>query len=332
MINVHVLIPPLLGTVEYWRVWQPLQVVKLMYPGVFNFTFKKKDLDFNDAWQADFVITIRPGSKPDVNQYLEKAKLNGAVVAVDIDDHILDLPRFHDLYHDYKPGSAGHKRAVKTCELADIFWFSTPKFLETYSKQGIVIPNAILPEILPAEPAPDNGIWIWRGRSIQVHDLIYAGWDWYEKIKKKPKQWRFIGFDPPLRHADNVGEGLQYITDTQEYMSRIRAARFNGFWKPMVDCSFNDHKSNIAWIEATLSGGVCLTNYAGKPGWEYATKNFPTYKQACELWEKSVKEIQEKYNLIETAKMRAQSMLQACSHRLPTLKGTGSTYPQPETP
>lgn len=331
MINVHVLEPPVLSNVAYWRLWQPLQIIKLMYPGVFRFTWKRKELDFSDAWNADIVITARPGAKPDINEYLEKARLNGAKVIVDVDDHVLNLPKFHDLYHDYKVGAQAHKRAVKTCENANFFWFSTPKFLETYSSNGIVVPNAILPEFLPDEPAPDRGLWAWRGRSIQVHDLIYAGQQWYNKIKKKPKQWMFLGWLPPLDHAENA-DSAPYVDDPQKYIELIRKSGFNGMWKPMIECDFNDHKSNIAWIEATMSGGVCLTNYAGRPGWELATGNFPTYKEAVKLWEKSREEIVKNYNLIETAKIRAQSMLSLCSHLLPTSPDTGSTLAQPETP
>lgn len=324
MINVHILEPPKLSNVAYWRLWEPLRVIKAMYPGVFRFTFKRERLDFADAWNADLVITARPGMKPDINEYLQKAQANGAQVIVDTDDHILGLPRFHDLYHDYKPGAPAYKRAEKTLQLANQHWFSTPKFLETYSKAGLVVPNAVLPDYLPDTPAPDNGIWAWRGRSIQVHDLIYAGQKWYDEIKDKPKKWLFLGWLPPLSHEETA-ETLAYVDDTQKYIQLIRQTRLNGIWKPMVKCDFNDHKSNVSWLEAAISGGVCLTNYAGKPEWKNSTAKFPTHKEGIKLWEKSKAEILENYNLVKTAQARAQNMLHLCSHLLPTSADTAKT-------
>ena len=330
-LKILVLEPPNLTNVGYWRCWLPFQAIKAMYANSavnFEFTYKRKDLTFEDAWNADVVVAPRPGSKPDVSEFLEKAKDNGARIILDLDDHIFGLPDAHQLYFPYSKGAPQYESAMKAIELADLFWFSTPIFMETYAekfkKPGLVVPNAIPPEWLPEAPAPDRGLWSWRGRDIQVHDLIYAGWDWYEEIKDRPKQWIFLGWKPPLRHSNNT-QPVPYIDDVQKYLLNVRKSGFNGIWKPMIDCPFNDHKSNIAWIEATMSGGVCLTNYAGKPGWEYSTKDFPTYKQACELWEKSKAEIKKNYNLYQAAAIRARSMIEICSHLLPTSPDTEKT-------
>jgi hypothetical protein len=75
-----------------------------------------------------------------------------------------------------------------------------------------------------------------------------------------------------------------------------------------VPCLFNDAKSNIAWIEATVSGGICLTNYAGKTAWENAVSEMPTYDEAVVIWEKSKERILKDFNLIEGAKLRAASI------------------------
>ena len=332
MIKVIVLEPPMLSNVAWWRLWMPLMAIKRMYKGVFLFEFKRKELTYDDAWNADIVICPRPGGKPDVNEFLEKAKREGAKLIVDIDDHILGLPEFHDLYHDYKPGSEAHKNAVKTLQMADCFWFSTEKFLETYHTGGIVVKNAIPPEWLPETPAPDNNLWAWRGRSFQVHDLIYAGQDWYNGGgNAMAKHWLFLGWKPPLQHLENATSAA-YIADTQEYIQKVRQSGFSGMWKPMVDCEFNDHKSNISWIEATLSGGACLTNYAGRPGWEHATDTFPDYEKICELWTASAAEIRLNYNLYTEADKRARSMLALCSHLLPTSADTANTLPTAEKP
>lgn len=324
MINIHILEAPYLSNVAYWRIFRPLQVMKLLCPGQFSFTFGRKEMDFSTVFNADVIICPRPGQKPFVFDFILKAKQNGAAVIVDLDDDILNLPPVHDLYHDYKPGSPANEEARKIIEIADFFWYSTPKFLETYPNNGIVVPNAVLPADLPSEPAPDRGIWTWRGRSIQIHDLIYAGQHWYDEIRDKAKKWYFMGFLPPLDHLPNA-ESLQFISDPQEYFQKWAMLKANGVWKPMMKCDFNDHKSNIAWIEATIAGGVCLTNYAGEPGWELATAEFPDYQTACELWQRSKEKILTDYNLIKTAQQRAQSIAALCSPTKATLPATEST-------
>jgi hypothetical protein len=326
MIKILVLEDPVLTAVGYWRLWLPLKAMQRLYPNTFDFTYKRKELNFGDVQAFDAIIVARPGSRPDINEFLEKAKAWGVKIIVDIDDHLLGLPNFHDLFHEFKEGSEQHKRAVKTLEMADLFWFSTEKFLETYHNGGIVAKNAIPPEWLPKEPAPDQGLFAWRGRSIQVHDLIYAGQDWYKKNVAKAKQWLFLGWLPPLQHGENA-MSVPYEADTQKYLEKVVQSRFNGVWKPMVQCEFNDHKSNIALIEAALSGGYCITNYAGKPGWETASPEIVEYSNAVELWKKSCQYIETNANLYTESNKRARSILALLSLLPTTSPDTGNTLP-----
>ena len=158
---------------------------------------------------------------------------------------------------------------------------------------------------------------------------MVAGQKWYSEIKDKPQKWLFMGSKPPLEHGENV-ESVGFVDDVEKYLLEWRRSAFNGVWKPMIDCRFNDHKSNISWIEATMTGGVCLTNYTGKPGWEYSTKEFPNYKESCMLWEKSKEAIIEKYNLLHTARMRAEIMAHICLPQANISPPTGETLAQQE--
>jgi hypothetical protein len=82
----------------------------------------------------------------------------------------------------------------------------------------------------------------------------------------------------------------------------------NAIWKPLTDCAFNDHKSNINLLVATIGGGYCITNYAGRPGWEFASSEVLPYPEACELWRAAKDDIIKRYNLADTARMRAESI------------------------
>lgn len=324
MINVLVMELPQISNVGWWRVYRPLQAVRKMYPNAFDFRVKREGLTYQDAWWADVLILSRPFTKPYCGEFLQEAKEAGCKIVIDLDDDIFGLPQGHQLYHHYKAGTQPILEAERAFKLADLFWFSTEKFLETYTKNGLVVPNAIFPEEMPEAPAPDLGRWAWRGNTVQYHDILGVGREWYAEHRDEAKSWTFCGILPPMDHAENV-ETLPHIEHPRKYFQAFSAARFNGIWKPLTDCRFNDHKSNIAMIEAAMGGGICVTNYAGKPGWETALTNIPTYDKAVETWSNSKKLITEQYNLWTTAQQRAQSLAALCSPPTDTLPPTETT-------
>jgi hypothetical protein len=321
MINILVLEYPILSNVAYWRLFGPLTLMGKLYPGVFNVRYARKELDYGDMLWADVVITARPGSgkkgeQQTINDFVKKWKSSARIAPryfiVDIDDDILHLPDIHALSGDFQ--DKARRKATEDClGMADLFWFSTEAFLETYHSGGLVVKNAILPGELPDKPSPDTGHWSWRGQSIQMHDLWRQGQEDWPGIRDKAKAWTFIGYYPPLDHGDN-SRFLPALDDPEMYFAMLPKLQLNGVWKPMMPCQFNDHKSNIAWIEATMAGGACLTNYAGRPGWEHSTATFPTHKEGVALWEKSCQEIVENYNMISETRKRAESIFRMFPH------------------
>jgi hypothetical protein len=81
-------------------------------------------------------------------------------------------------------------------------------------------------------------------------------------------------------------------------------------WKPLQDNQFNDSKSNIAWIEATLAGAVCVTNYAHKPGWEWAIDHFTDNTDfIASQWAASKEAIIKHFNLLTVNEVRYNHIL-----------------------
>lgn len=319
-INVLVLEPPYISNVGWWRLYTPFRVTKELYPGVFNFTFKRKDLDYADAWNADIIVQARPGSgklhgeQAEVNNFIKLAKrIGGTKFILDIDDHILDLPRGHKLVKIYE--NKQRRDGILEClQLADEFWFSTPTLRRLYAEDGQVMKNAIFPEWLPDDPAPDRGIFVWRGADVQIHDLFSdTSLEAWPEVRDGAKLGCWLGYKPPLPDADKWME-LEYISEPDVYLKKVLELRPNLFWKPMLDCPFNDAKSNIALLEATMAGGVCLTNYAGRPGWENAAWKVPTYSEAVELWTAAKADILQNYNLVTESIKRAERMILMLPH------------------
>jgi hypothetical protein len=317
MIRILVLEPTHLSNTGYWRLYRPLDVMRQLYPGVFHLTYKYDRMTYADIMECDIVITRRPGSVGGgeaVVKLLEKARMLGRHVIFDEDDAVFSCPDTHELFSVFQRKDVREQYAA-ALRTASMFWFSTPAFLETIHPEGLVIPNAILPTDMPDAPTPDLGLFGWQGKSIQVHDLM-AGRTWYDANKDKAVAWLFFGYKPPLDHSANT-KTIPYIEDVDIYMASFRQNGINAMWKPLTECAFNDHKSNINWLGATMGGGYCITNYAGRPGWEFASAEVLPYSDACDLWAASKAQILENYNLLHTARMRAESIFALVPNFLP---------------
>lgn len=315
MINILILENPVAHSVNWWRFLRPLAEMQRQFPGRFNIRMTRK-LDAPDLFFTDLFILSRPND-PETLATVKRIKDIGKPVIMDIDDAITNVPTHHR-DHAYFANRAHIARELFA--LTDYFWVSTEQLLYECDAlgRGEVIPNAIYASDLPKEPAPDRGHWMWRGRDIQKEDVYLAGAETYEQIKHRVANWTFWGCLPSLDHLPNI-RVLEYEDDVQGYFVKLKAARFNGVWKPLVDNQFNDAKSNIAWIEATMGGGVCLTNYAGKLGWEFAMKDFPdSYDWSVNEWERSCIQIRAFYNLENTARQRAESIERALNNKFVT--------------
>lgn len=297
-----------MNAVTWWRFFRPFAEIKKQYPGRFDFVFKStKRLEAPDIYGADIVILSRPNDSETLEVVKRIKDIGLAKIIYDLDDAITNLPPYHDQFAYHR---ARTHIAHEFFNLTDTFWVSTDALRYEVGdlNRALVIPNAVYPWDLPNEAAPDRGIWMWRGKGMQKEDVYQAGVERFEEIKGNAKQWIFWGCLPNLNYQGINAQVHEYETDTQSYFAKLKRAGFNGVWKPLVECHFNDCKSNISWIEATMSGGVCLTNYAGKLAWENAVSEFPTYDEAVELWAKSRERIERDFNLLDTARQRAESL------------------------
>jgi hypothetical protein len=152
-----------------------------------------------------------------------------------------------------------------------------------------------------------KGLAAWRGSATQVADI--RGWEAtikYIEVREK-YTWIFAGYAPDLPHAQNVR--FQRGVSPLAYFLNLKQGLANVFWKPLQENLFNDAKSNIAMLEAAMSGGVCVTNYAGKPGWEFALPEFPNEEETREQFYEVRQAIVENYNLFDVTEKRFQSIV-----------------------
>jgi len=309
-----------LTPVGYWRVYKPFEAMNRLFPGVFQIEYKSEKLDYADISGADVIFMTR-AHKMETFEWIREAKMTkGILFIMDLDDDLLDLPTEHPLFQDMKKRRKVIENHMK---IADLLWYSTEYLMKKYGK-GIYVPNSIDVSMLPEKPAPDRLKIMWRGSSIQMHDLLH-GKQQFNEIQDHFSHIGMIGFLPPFFHYERRVMDLethiqenpkgQYIVNypiidnTSAYLKQLQIDQWNYVWKPLMDHGFNEAKSNIAMIEAAISGGVCLTNFAGRPQWENATAEILPYDAACELWAKACDDIRKNYNINQAAALRAQSII-----------------------
>lgn len=306
-IKVFVIDDPRLDGVGWWRNCRPFVNLDKQYGDILEIVNVGENVDIRALMTADVVVRFRPVTGNSLN-FLKLCKELGLKIIIDIDDDLWHIPPGHPVFGD---SITWRDRLHETYSLADTIWTSTEqlRYVVGDLNRAEVMQNAILPEELPDAPLPWKSTACWRGNDKQVADVLsdHARY-WYDAAKDKYDHWLFAGYLPPLPHGPNA----RFVPgkDVLSYFLSLRQGMANVFWKPLQENLFNDSKSNIAWLEATMSGGVCVTNYSGKPGWEFAMPHFPTDPEEVEIeWNLSKSAIIENYNLLKVNERRLGSIM-----------------------
>lgn len=310
MIRILAIDGPTLDGVSWWRCIRPLTELQRSHPDI-QVKFAGENVALPELMQTDVVIMFRPISEKSI-KFIENCKnpLFNVKVIIDIDDNLWRLPPGHPSEADYNENADNLR---KIYAMADGIWCSTEPlmyFADAKDGRGVVIPNAVLERDLPTRPAPYKGVVCWRGSSAQIADIQNEeAVDVFEANHDKFARWFFWGYHPAPYRTENA-KGLRRV-DLVQYISSLSSVGINIMWKPLQENEFNDAKSNIAWIEATLAGGICVTNYATKPGWEMAVDRFTDNADfIAHQWTLSKDWIIEHYNLEKINNTRYHHILQ----------------------
>lgn len=303
--------PEEIGGVTCWRMFWPLRALEQSpeFSGAFDIRFSRGVIFPFDFYQTDVLLCFRP-SKPEHLAVIQEAKRVGCKIVLDYDDNHRDVSTGHPAF--WSLGQSWNI-AKQACALANLIWVSTENLKQVYGHQSKteVIPNAVYPEQIPDQPQDyANRVGVWAGSDAHREDCD-AYQILYKKLLSRLSRFYWINFAPgwAKQVEDKCRVDLLPWQHTETYFDFLREIGTTVIWKPLQKNKFNDGKSNIAWITATLAGGVCISTYAGEPGWEGSLKEYPNKAQFLETWEKSAALIREKYNLNDTTTQRAVSLL-----------------------
>lgn len=272
---------------SFYRAFGPLSELR---PEGWSLHKPTDQFDWSDLVQNDVIFFHRPTDSMQL-KIMEQSKSMGRKIWVDHDDNLLDVP----------PRNPGGEYARKNTEfiqecirLADIVTTSTPDLMNLYKQYNDhvkVIPNSYWLRGMGEIPETSNNcndIIFWRGSPTHMDDLASQAESMASLSKEESWQWRFVG-------------EVNYVTlfmrncvispsvPLASYFQMIKSIKPSLWIYPLEDNDFNKGKSNIAWIEATVSGSVVIA--PDFPEWRRpGVINYSDSQDFCDLVRRYMKD------------------------------------------
>ena len=232
-------------------------------------TLAPKDITPDIIAQFDILFDIRPTTE-EALKLIFTAQRAGVKVWVDIDDLLWRIPAANIASRTWSQASKNNLlRAVINADAVTVSTdFLAEETSREFGKPCIVIPNAWndytgeLPEVWNAPEQEDPFRILYRGSNTHSGDL-FAHRDTFQDLPEI--EYRFMG-EFPWYFFSHYGGHLETIIHEKwqnnilSYFARLDAIRPQAFIFPLEDNDFNRAKSNIAFIEATMCGAVCIAS------------------------------------------------------------------------
>lgn len=296
------------NAVNLWRCRWPLGQLAKDYPDEVQITFSTGRHNLAD-YRSYHVVFLLRATEADAHHVISNARKCGCAVVIDVDDNVFETPYWHPHFADYTLRS---ERMQANYMLADQVWLSTPALNDKFAKlppfvERFVFPNAVMPRELPDRPSAPGAHVMLRASSWQGGDYRDAEDDFirYDKFVEK---WSFVGWWPPWPITWDKTDIHGKIPNSNFHRS-IREIAPNVLWKPLQRNEFSKCKSNIAAIEATISGAACCTSYAGEWGWQTCTADLSeALKNQAEIFHSTRKLILEHFSLPKVNEGRLEAL------------------------
>ena len=300
MINILEVVPSPNDPTSLYRARLPLLRMQKLFPDkIMIYPYHNVAPNCDYILLFDMVFIQRPVDTHYWNVF-KAAKQYGLPVWIDYDDLLCSIPKDNPSCDHYTPEKI--ERMGDFIKFADIVTVSTnmlKRYLERKYKIKTnkikVIPNALDLEMFPLIPEfKKSKNIIWRGSHTHINDLMgYA--DEIIDVMNHNKTWKinFMGYNPFF-----ITNNISNFTYTQflgvdKYLNLLSKLNNSICIIPLHENAFNHSKSNIAWIESTYAGAVCLA-----PDWEEWQKpGIINYKNKADFKKKLKAMISGEYDL-----------------------------------
>lgn len=338
MLNLLAVIPNQSDATSFYRAGGPLQHLKRKYNININLVAQ---YNWFTLGFSDIVFMQRPFRSTDVG-IAQMAKSLGIPIWIDYDDDLFNVTTDNPAYEVY--GKEEYQNNIKTMmRLCDFMSVSTDdlrvKAEKLYGMFGKVmtINNAFNSHLIQRKIAVEKKkLILWRGSPTHHRDVTALAQPILELSNEyKDWVWEFIGdrlwfLTDGMPHERTICAEAMDIIDYHQHIADVSPSLMI---VPLHDNTFNKAKSNIAWIEATHAGAVCVA-----PNWpEWRRPGCLTYNDPEDFKEVmqnamngnidldlmrslSMQEVEKKYNIDYTNEQRLAILASLCPHKFPQLQ------------
>lgn len=222
---------------------------------------KKTYLDWTKAIKCD-VAFFQRSFGGNIIQYAQTLKDLGSLIWYDLDDNLWEIPSTYKVKKHFNPHALSEiKEFVK---LADILTVSTQALKDyldpKFNVNCTVINNGIDFDRHPILPPSQTGKVLWRGSSTHATDLNV-----FRQVYESFNDIIFFGYDPILNEPKlKVNGSFIKSTDPSLYYLVLKSINPSFMLCTLSDNIFNQCKSNISYLEATLAGAISVNNQVGE--------------------------------------------------------------------
>ena len=207
----------------------------------------------------------------------------GIPLWLDYDDNLFALNPENPTYPIYSNPQI-QENIKSMLQLADVVSVPTEYLRQAYSewnKNICVVPNAFHDSLFKrGELKPRTNNVIWRGPEAHIFDLMTYSKEINDLTKDFP-EWRFMfaGFSPWFLSKTN-NKGNISLLDIVLYFKMLSDMSPSCLHVPLHDNPFNRSKSNIAYIEGSYAGAVCVTPHWWNVPGALSYTDGPSYYEA----------------------------------------------------
>lgn len=293
---------------SFYRYGCPFIYLERQYPNIKVDVVNTLNKDWSVLMKYDVLFLHQPFS-PQSLELIEIAKSYNLKVWIDCDDLVSDVSSDNPAKLTFNETSIMYwEYCLQACDFISVSTKELKEQLSIYNINIGVVPNGFPLDVVPVKPKKATHNFItWRGSSSHYRDLIFYK-DLFKTLSETKYVLNFVGQYPFMFHDILTDEKLFNFNhygwrSMMESIQMLQNLNSKFHIIPLYNSIFNRCKSNIAWIEATLSGSVCIA-----PTW-WEVPKIDISKQTNEIifeldvvndiWEQSIQMVNDKYDLVK---------------------------------
>lgn len=266
MTTVYVFCPNSTDATSWYRGLGPLAELKKSHQSEVVFAFPN-EVNWATLSVADIVFLQRPHRERDL-EIVKRAKLQKIPVWIDMDDWLLDVPKYNPSFKHYNNETT--KKVIAECvALADRVSVSTWDLrdrLAPLNENIVVVKNALNTKLFPLDKKithdSQSRAILWRGSATHSKDLEVIAQQ-VVNLSLSPElkgwAWVFLGdrpwFTNLMPEKTTICLDAMDVLDYHQFLESLNPAVMI---VPLAENDFNRAKSNCAWLEGSYAGAACL--------------------------------------------------------------------------